>query len=190
MKWVVGSVAVLVALVAGVLIGWVARARQDEHLFYEMQHLGSAHPPAPTALVTPPSPSHAAWVEDSAPTPAPTAPLTGDVVAIDPTHYVVREAWAKTHLDDAADLVSGARFLPVVVDGGVAAVRAFGVRRGGTLAQLGIQNGDTIETLNGISLATPDTALEAYAQGSKSKKLVLGIERRGAHMDLHYLVAP
>jgi len=153
-KWVVGSVAVLVALVAGVVIGWVARARQDQHLFDQMQR------------------------------------AAGDVVAIDPTHDWVREAWAKAHVEDAADLVSGARFLPVVADGGVAAVRAYGVRRGGALAQLGIQNGDTIETLNAISLATPETALDAYTRGSKSKKLVLGIERRGEHMDLHYLVTP
>lgn len=190
MKWVVGSIAVLVAFVVGVGVGWVARGRKPTeparttHVAYTYTYTPPP-PPVPT-VATPPRP----WVEDTEPFAWPTAPAKADITAIDATHYLVRRSYLDHVLENQATLMKEARIVPDIVDGGTAGIRIYGVRKDSTLAQFGLQNGDRVETINGLALFHPEDALEAYSHIRKSTRFVIGIDRRGKHLDLHYLVAP
>lgn len=193
MKWVVGSIAVLVALIAGVGIGWVMRGRADEPLWRDhvakLSTPPSPLPPAlttsspPPALTAPPPPP--VWTEDTESFAWPKT-AASDVVAVDPTHYLLKRAYLVkivTNNDWAM-----ARWIPAVVDGGVVGMRVFGARADLAIAKLGLLNGDTVQTLNGLPITGPENALEAYTHKTDVHNAVLGLERRGAHVDLHYHV--
>jgi len=191
MKWVVGSIAVLVALVVGIAVGWTMRGRAEPHVH------APPPPPAPSAFPVPPPlpplpvPSATiakpprVWVDDPETFAWPKT-ASDDVVVVDATHYLVKRAYVDKVL--ANNELSSPRVIPSVVDGGVVGVKIFGVRAGSAAAKLGLKNGDTIETLNDFPLGSPDDALTAYTHVRDGKKFVLGLERAGAHTDIHYRV--
>jgi general secretion pathway protein C len=74
----------------------------------------------------------------------------------------------------------------VVPDAG--GVRLSGIRAGSKLALLGLQNGDRIETLNGMPLGTTEEALLAYARLRTAERLQLAITRSGKKQQLDYHV--
>jgi membrane-associated protease RseP (regulator of RpoE activity) len=192
MKWVVGVVAVLVALVVGVAIGWTLRGRSEPlhaHHVYTPAPPPPPLPPAPVTVTAPPPVTivkpPGVWAEDTDAFAWPST-ASDDVVVVDATHYLVKRAWM-TRVTANNELTS-LRVLPSHVDGGVMGVKVFGIRVGSAAAKIGLQNGDTLETLDGLALAAPEQALEAYTKTHDAKKLVLGIERKGAHLDMHYRV--
>jgi len=195
MKWVVGSVAALVALVIGIAIGW--KLRGGEVAYY--QHLlapsrspsppGSFLPLRPIATVAPMTtakPQHAPWAEDTETFAWPTS-ASDDVVVVDATHYLVKRAYV-VKVTSTSELTASMRIIPAVVDGGVVGVKVFGIRAGSASAKLGLKNGDLLKTLNGVSLASPEDALEADAHVRDGKNFVLSIERAGTPLDIHYHV--
>ena len=129
----------------------------------------------------PPAP----WTEDTETFAWPTS-ASDDVVVVDATHYLLRRAWI-TRVTANNELMTP-RFVPAFVDGGVTGMKIFGVRAGSAAAKVGLQNGDTLETFNGMSLAAPEQALEAYTKTHDGKRFVLGLARKGAHIDMHYRV--
>lgn len=58
-------------------------------------------------------------------------------------------------------------------------LRLFGIRPGSLLSTLGLQNGDRLETINGLEIASPQKAVEAYARLSTAKRLSVRIVRLG-----------
>jgi hypothetical protein len=107
MKWVIGSIAVLVALGVGILVGWVMRGRADEPLWKEHVAKMSAPPPVtrPPPFTTP-SPSTTttrprAWVDDTQPFAWPSS-ASDDVVAVDATHYLVKCARTSSRSDNSS----------------------------------------------------------------------------------------
>lgn len=193
MKWVVGSVAVLVALVIGVAIGW--KLRGGEVAYY--QHLlapsrspsPSPPPPSPLPTVTAGPTTTTArphvWIEAPETFAWPTS-ASDDVVVVDPTHYLVKRAFFVKVT--ALDTLGTVRVLPRVVDGGANGVAVYGVRADSNAAKLGLKNGDTLVTVNGTSLATAEDAVEAQSHTHDGKNFVLVLERRGAPLELHYHV--
>jgi len=139
--------------------------------------------------VTPPPPPPTAipiWTEDTEVFAWPSK-ASDDVVVIDATHYLVKRAFLEKALANQ-DLQKSVRMIPAMVDGGIIGVKIFGVRADSTAAKLGLKNGDTLESLNGLPLGSPDDALLAYSHVRTSKRFVLTLERAGASMAIHYRV--
>lgn len=67
-------------------------------------------------------------------------------------------------------------------------VRVSGIRAGSWAARLGLEDGDRIEGINGMPLATPEDALSAYARLRNAERLQLVIVRAGQHRRLDYAV--
>jgi general secretion pathway protein C len=61
-----------------------------------------------------------------------------------------------------------------------------GIRPGTLLTNLGIQNGDILESVNGQPLSSPDTALGAYTTLRTADKFNLSIRRGGQSMMINY----
>ena len=192
MKWVVGSIAVLAALVLGIAIGWTMRGRTEP-----ARPFASATPPPPPPplpppplSVTPPPPplptAIPIWTEDIEAFAWPPK-ASDDVVVVDSTHYLVKRAFLEKALANQ-ELQKSVRIIPAMVDGGIIGVKIFGVRADSTVAKLGLKNGDTLESLNGLPLGSPDDALLAYSHVRTSKRFVLTLERAGASMAIHYRV--
>lgn len=81
-----------------------------------------------------------------------------------------------------------ARVMPVSEAGRVVGIKLLGIRRDTLLEKLGLRNGDILRTINGLEIATPDAALQAYAQLRSATQLSIALLRRGVALTLEYRV--
>jgi general secretion pathway protein C len=92
------------------------------------------------------------------------------------------EGW----FENPACMMRQARIVPYFKDGKPAGFKLFAIRPNTLYSKLGLKNGDVVLTLNGVELASPDNALQAY-QGLKDAKVVnMEILRRGKAKTLKY----
>ncbi|NVJ21393.1 hypothetical protein HUW62_09200 [Myxococcus sp. AM011] len=73
-----------------------------------------------------------------------------------------------------------ARIVPAFKDGKAQGFKLFSIREGSLYDKLGFQNGDVIQRVNGISLDTPEKALETYALLKTARRLEVDLHRDGA----------
>jgi general secretion pathway protein C len=76
------------------------------------------------------------------------------------------------------------RIVPEQDGGKVVGIRLFGIRSDTPFADVGFENGDRLDSINGKSVASPEQALEAYASLQKMKTLELALVRRGLNTKL------
>jgi general secretion pathway protein C len=76
------------------------------------------------------------------------------------------------------------RVVPEQRNGVVVGIRLFGIRPNSLLTGIGLQNGDRLETVNGLSVATAESALLAYAQLQHAERLRVRLVRRGRPLEL------
>jgi hypothetical protein len=87
-------------------------------------------------------------------------------------------------LVDSSRMATEARIVPALKEGVVQGIKLFAIRPNSVLARLGLQNGDLVRSVNGISLATPDQALAAYARLREASHFTIELERRGAPLTI------
>ena len=116
---------------------------------------------------------------------APVVTMHG-VKRVDATHYEIERHTIDELLADPDALGRFTSIVPVYVDGGPGGLRLLGVRPGSVAVALGLENGDRIETLNGYSVAKPETALDAYSSLRHANDATLTLERNGAPVTIHY----
>ncbi len=133
-----------------------------------------------------------------APTPAPssTRPVRGaravdadikrGIQKVSDTEYNVDRGTLDKILENQADLMRQARITPVQENGRVVGIRMNGIRPDTLLGVLGMQNGDSLQTINGFDMSSPEKALEAYARLRTADKLTVQISRGGKAMNLDY----
>ncbi len=80
------------------------------------------------------------------------------------------------------------RIVPEVQDGKLMGIRVFGLRAGSLLAELGVENGDRIETIDGLAIANPEDALRAYARARTADRLDVVLNRHGKPFTLHVAI--
>lgn len=112
-----------------------------------------------------------------------------DSCAIDPSAITtkgdtVEVVAAKAPGLDFNCLTRASRIVPAMRDGKVFGFKVYAIRPNTLLALLGFQNGDTVQTINGRELDSPDKALEVYTALRNEKKFSVAIERRGTPMTL------
>lgn len=92
--------------------------------------------------------------------------------------YVTRNFVDKT-LEQQAELMHSTRIVPETERGRTIGIKLFGLRPDSTLTRLGFLNGDSLRAIDGYDLATPETALEAYARLRNSPDYHVEIARFG-----------
>lgn len=141
----------------------------------------------PKAAVPPPPPAPAASEEPAEPVAAAPGPsagpldpdIAGKIKKISDTEFEIDRSAVDKILDNQADLMRSARIVPETKDGQTIGVRLFGIRPESLLGQLGMTNGDRLETINGFNMASPEKALEAYARLRTADALTVQVNRRG-----------
>jgi general secretion pathway protein C len=83
-------------------------------------------------------------------------------------------------------LMRGTRIVPEQKDGKVLGIRLFGMRSDTLLGVLGFQNGDRLESINGVDMISPEKMLEAYARLPAASRLTVRINRRGQPVSIDY----
>jgi general secretion pathway protein C len=100
--------------------------------------------------------------------------------------YTVQRDFVDKLLSNQAEIMRSARIVPHEENGQVVGVKLYGIRRNSLLGKLGMQNGDLLRTINGYDMASPDSALEAYAKLRSAANLSVAVTRRGQPMALEY----
>lgn len=103
--------------------------------------------------------------------------------------YVVSRRWLEEALNSPQALMRSTRIVPETRGGRTVGVRVFGVRPGDDLARLGIADGDVILRVNGLSVASPDRCLEAYARLRAVDRITVETLREGRLRALVYVIA-
>jgi hypothetical protein len=104
-------------------------------------------------------------------------------------HFDVTEATRQLILDEQKELLATARWIPEREGEAQVGVRVFGVRAGGLLDRLGIENGDRILSVGGTLLDSPENEAKAKLSLRTAKETTVLINRRGGPVTLHYRIS-
>lgn len=76
------------------------------------------------------------------------------------------------------------RVVPERLNGETLGLKLLDIRPNSVLGLLGIKNGDRLESINGFSVGTPETALQTYARLRTASRLVVKLDRGGEPIEL------
>jgi len=79
---------------------------------------------------------------------------------------------------------STARIVPNFRNGKPIGFKLFSISPEDILAKIGLKNGDVVMRINGITVDSPDKALEAYERSKRLSRFVVAILRRGQEQTL------
>jgi hypothetical protein len=142
----------------------------------------SLPPSLPIDPPMPPDPAEAAAAE------AATATVLAGIRARGADEFDITRAALDAFLENQAVMTRQARIIPHQEDGRVVGLKLYGIRRTSVFGTLGLQNGDTVRSINGMDLSNPEAALEAYSALRGTDALDVSITRRGEDRTLHYRI--
>lgn len=124
---------------------------------------------------------------------APAAPAArpGDagntgIVRVDPGTWRVSRDLILENFANVGSLSSQATVTPYFVQGKQQGFRLSQIRSAGLLQQIGLQEGDVLQTVNGLNLYTPQEALQAYQQLQTESTVRISILRSNRPTTLTY----
>ncbi len=85
-------------------------------------------------------------------------------------------------------LATSARFVPSIKDGKPNGFKLYAIRPNSIFGKMGLQNGDTLKSINGNDMTTPDAALALYSKLRNASHLSVQVERRGETVPLDYTI--
>jgi general secretion pathway protein C len=126
----------------------------------------------------------------AAPVPPP-APRPGDaggadIVRVDTGTWQIRREKLLENFANVGSLSTQATVTPYFVDGQQLGFRLSQIRAGGVLQQMGLQEGDVLQKVNGLDIHTPQEALQAYQQLQTESTVRLSILRNNSPTTLTY----
>jgi general secretion pathway protein C len=136
------------------------------------------------------APAPGATPRAAAVAPAPAAPLGdaggADIVRVDTATWQVRREKLLENFANVGSLSSQATVTPYFVQGQQLGFRLSRLRTDGVLHQIGLQEGDVLQKVNGLDIHTPQEALQAYQQLQTESTVRLSILRNNSPTTLTY----
>jgi hypothetical protein len=120
------------------------------------------------------------------PASAPLWPALVGILKLSETEFVIDRRVVDVALESQAALMRMTRIVPETEGGKVIGVRLFGVRSDTLLGRMGFENGDRLESVNGLDVFTPEHALEAYSRYRSARDISVILSRRDSRMKLEY----
>lgn len=105
-----------------------------------------------------------------------------------PTEYRIERGAVDLVLEDHTSLMRSTRIVPQKKNGEVIGVRLLKVGSRSLLGTLGLKRGDTVKSVNGFSLASPEKALQAYARLRTASNIRVEVVRKNRPMTLTYKI--
>lgn len=109
-----------------------------------------------------------------------------DVRQLGPRSYEVSRKDLDVALANPSELLMQARVVPAMRNGEPQGFKLFSIRPGSLYGRIGLQNGDVLQRINGLSLASAERGLEAFQKLRESSHIELEVERNGQPMRLTY----
>ena len=114
----------------------------------------------------------------------PDDPMFDAIEKIDDTHYKLPRKVVDAMLANPMASMRGARVVPAIKNGVEDGFKLYAIRPSSIFAKIGFTNGDTVHSINGLALTTPDNALEAYTKLKDATTVTVDITRRGKPIEL------
>ncbi len=114
-----------------------------------------------------------------------TASLDDGIKKVSDTSYEIDRALVDKIIANPT-AIRGARIVPSIKNGKPNGFKLYAIRPSSAFAKIGLQNGDTIHSINGFDLTTPDKALEVYTKVREANSLSVTITRRGKNVTMDY----
>ena len=94
----------------------------------------------------------------------------------------------RADLEQAMKDPHAARLVPTLRDGKPEGVKLYAIRPGSALTAIGLENGDTLRSINDMPVAGAESALEAYARLESADHYDLDLVRKGERVRILVLV--
>ena len=104
--------------------------------------------------------------------------------------YTIRRGLLDRLLADPMAVAKSARIVPAFTAGMPAGFKLYAIHPGSLFERVGLQNGDTLMTINGFDLASPDKSLEVYSLIREMNPLELAYTRHGERRTLDISILP
>lgn len=88
--------------------------------------------------------------------------------------------------NDIASIIKQVRVDPHVVNGQTQGFVVKQIQRGTLLEQMGIQRGDILRAVNGVTLDSPEKGLQVFQQLREAKNLDVSLQRAGNSLNFQY----
>jgi general secretion pathway protein C len=109
-----------------------------------------------------------------------------DVRQTGPQSYEVSRRDLDVVLANPSELLMQARVIPAMRNGEPQGFKLFSIRSGSLYSKIGLQNGDILQRINGLSIASAERGLEAFQKLRESSHIEVEVERNGQPMRLSY----
>jgi general secretion pathway protein C len=162
-------------------IGWDRVWLMNGSSRCQMQVHGEKKVAAAPAPVPPPSEGKPRGKSSKIP-----ADMAAKIHKVSETQFDIERSLVDQVLENQAELMKSARIVPEKEGDKVVGIRLFGVRPESLLGNLGIENGDRLQSINGFEMSDPQKALEAYARLRSADKLQVTVNRRGKPMTIDF----
>lgn len=116
------------------------------------------------------------------------AALDSGIRKISDNNYEIDKALVEKVLANPMAVAKGARVVPAMKDGKPAGFKLYAIRPDSVYSKLGLSNGDTIDSINGLELNSAEKALEVYTKLREANALQLNVTRRGKPVELKYSI--
>jgi len=137
-------------------------------------------------IAAPPPPTAAA--EGGNPEADLLASVDKGVRRVSDTSYEIDRGLVDKILADPSVVARQARIVPSIKDGKANGFKMYAIRPNSVFAKIGMQNGDTIQSINGFDMSSPDKALEVYTKVRSASSLSISILRRGQPVSMDYSI--
>jgi general secretion pathway protein C len=109
---------------------------------------------------------------------------------LSPNTYAIARNDVENTLANMAQLFTQARVVPSFTNGASRGFKLFAMRPDSFFTRLGLKNGDALQRVNGFTLDSPTSALEAFNHLRGSSRIELEIERDGQPVRKTYNIEP
>jgi general secretion pathway protein C len=116
------------------------------------------------------------------------AAIDNGIKKIDDNHYEIDKSLVDKVLANPMGVAKGARVVPAVKDGKPDGFKLYAIRPSSVYSKLGLQNGDTLQSINGFDLTSADKALEVYTKLREATSLQVTVTRRGKQEQIQYSI--
>jgi general secretion pathway protein C len=114
------------------------------------------------------------------------AAFDAGIKRVDDSNFDIDRALVDRVLANPMSVAKGARVVPSIKNGKPNGFKLYAIRPTSVYSKLGLMNGDTINSVNGFDLTTPDKALEVYTKVRESNNLSITVTRRGKSVSMNY----
>jgi len=172
---------------------FLAQAGTGVECFLDIRHplLAQASPQAPPPEAMKPP-------ELAAPPPVAAGPQNREdrfrdaveqsIEVVNDTDRNVQRSLINTILDNQDIAMRQARVMPHEEGGEVIGFKLYGIRRDSLFGKLGLENGDLVQSINGIPMTGADKALQAYGRLRMADQIAVTVTRRGQQLTLSYSI--